>query len=278
MRTIILSDLRQGTKKNIFKFIIAGLFCIVSVINLKQMVGVKAAYGSVNSDHISFADGLIYIMGGMVRYVESSINPFSIPINWMTVQLIVTSCIFLYPVKDMFDRGKNVLLLYGSRTKWWISKCIWAIVQVFIVFACMWGGTAIAILCVSGDFKSVSFDIMREILDVTFINENVATIVICIFLMPLLYCLTTTIVQINLSLYFGPIVSTIAVLIYQILSAYTQSALLLGNYSMILRTEKLVAGGLPLLQGVLMEIAVSIIAILAGTLYMKKKDILNKMN
>lgn len=274
MVEMIKNDMMQGTKRNIWKFVLAFVFSFFCCFLLNRIVVERVNSGMLREQSPGFQDSILYILGGMVKYVESDKIRFEIPINWTAVQLLVTSCIFLYPIKDLYERGNYMLILSGSKKRWWISKCIWSQIQVIILYGCIWCGAIFAALILREDFSGLSNDILNVVMNVSFYQSS--GMIIYIMIMPIVHSLMAAIVQINISLVTGPVLSIAIVLTYQVLSAYSQRIYLLGNYSMILRSDTFVRGGLCLSTGILIELIVMFASVLGGLIYIQKKDVISK--
>lgn len=271
LMNLIISDIKIGMKNNIVKFIIAFLFALVCCGFLYQSVEGKIL-GKELSDIPGFYDFFLYIFGGMKKYKESQVNIFNVPVIWMGVQLLVSSCIFSYPVRNIYDKGNNILMLYRSRTEWWMGKNAWTILQVVCIYASIVLGIVVSTLVYGSMTDTFSQEITYAIHGVVFQSSDYLGIWFVV--LPFMYSIMAAVCQINLSLIVEPIYALIIVVVYQVLSAYVQSPLLLANYSMLLRQNIFVAGGVNAYVGIAAEIVVSCIAVIVGVCWIRKKDVL----
>lgn len=271
LKNLVISDLKIGTKKNILKFIAAIIFSLICCGFLYQRVQGKILSGEIKTLP-GIYDFALYIFGGMRKYTESEHNVFNAPVIWMGVQLLVCSCIFSYPISNIYNKGNNILLQYRSRKLWWCAKNIWTVIQVIIIYVCLFAGIVVSVFLYGNKFNSFSLEITRVIHEVQF--NTTVSVALWFIILPLLHSIMAALCQINLSIIIGPIYSLIVMVAYQVLSAYIQSVFLLGNCSMLLRQNLYVTDGINTYIGIGIELAVSCFAVAIGNSYIVKKDIL----
>lgn len=271
MVKIFLNDMRNGTKSNVVKFMTAMLFGLAVCMYLSHRVEISNRVRSVPLPSPSGQDYILYLLGGMPGIKEGQEKAFEVPFIWMAVQMLVGSCVFLYPVRDLHGRGMTFLLQNGSRIKWWLSKCMWAAVQVLCVYVFIGLGVMLAV------WKSAGGDIIHAEIFQTLENinllENVkikASMVFC----PVLYSIAVSVAQINLSLLTGSVLSMAFVVSYHVLSSYIMSEWIFGNISMLYRMDNVVAGGQNPATGIMGCIVVAMVSLILGTYYFKHLDIL----
>lgn len=271
VRNLLHNDLKQGTKRNITVFAVAFLFAVVCSGFLYKMVQGKIMQGKL-SEYPGVYDFCVYLFGGMKKYTESAEREFKMPMIWLAVQFLVSCCVFLYPVKDLQQRGSMVLLLYGSKRNWWISKCIWTVVQVILLYAVLIAGVVFSTLLFGNKEGMYSNEITAQLYGVRFITtQHLGFLIVCI---PLMHSIMAAVSQVNIGLIISPVYSVLIVTAYQVLSAYITSPFLLANYSMALRQDILVGDGVSFMAGILIEIVLSVLMPVIGLMCFRKKDIL----
>lgn len=269
---MILNDIRMGLKKNWVITVLS--FLLTLIFSLLFYKGVVMHRDLDLSEAPGIMDYFLNVFGGMKEYVQRRDNPFEVPVLWMAIQILVAFSVYIYPVQDLYSRGTYTLLKYQTRRRWWMSKCIWAVVQVIVIYTAFYLGIAAAMLYCGVGKEAFHQCIADTILGIP-IQYTSSIFWLCI-LFPLLNSLLNALVQMNLSLMTGPVISMGFMMAYQIASAYIMSPFLLGNYSMLFRLSGVVRDGLSTLPGVITQIAVMIVSCIAGTIYFRKYDVLER--
>ena len=273
MKAILLNDFRAGTRKNVWKYLMLFLFTIIMCILFSQQVAKKVVSGRLQGGTAGISDFIFYMLGGMKKYVPSRNRDFDIPVIWMTVQMILCSCVFSYPVRNLHDAvGSAAVVRSGSRCRWWLGKCIWAVQQVLIAYICILAGCAVAAAITGNADMTLHPDIFRVTEGVSLVAS--ADILLCCIIFPVIYNVMISLAQVNLSLLLNPILSMVIVMAYHVMSAYTMTPALLGNISMMYRNNLLTAAGISPASGAFASFIVIVFSILAGMNYFKRYDIM----
>lgn len=276
MWKLIKHDFIAGGKKNIIEFIVIAAFCIFTCQLLKNKMIAASNAGKIQFTGISFGDYITYIFGGMEKYIVRKGKDFELPVIWMTMQMLLCSLVFLYPVKDLLGNGMNVLVQYGSRRKWWFSKCIWAISQVVIYYLVVFASVLLYTVF-TGNISDVNMSINSSVQNLVTGAAFVTTKLNLFMVLPIIiYSFFIVMVQVTAAMIISPIVGILVVLVYDILSAYIMNRLLFANISMLLRNSLVVSNGITSIFPMLMCIAIIILLMLFSTIYFNRcHDILN---
>lgn len=266
---ILVSDIKIGCKKNLMKYGVVLFFAVVSTVFFSKILHMKC--DEALTKQAGIYDVLVYLLGG-VNPMAKGDKTFEIPIMWMSMRLLVCSCIFVYPIKDLYSRGVTVLLKYGSKTKWWLSKCVWTILQVLIVYAIFFGGTIGTSYILGINKWTYLKDIGARMSGAIIINQD-NLLLLCIVL-PLTYAIIMAMIEINLSLAVEPVFAFLGVVIYDILSTCIMNPVLLGNISMVLRIKGVASRGIELAAPLIVGVLLGLLSVIIGIKYLKKKDIL----
>ena len=270
---LLHNDLKYGTKSNLLKFAIAFLFTVTCCLFFNQIIAMKIETGKIK-EMPGLYDYIVYILGGMKEYVQTKEKEFDVPFIWATIQLLVGFAVFLYPTKDLEGRGMAILIKAQNRKNWWISKCIWTVIQVLCIYAIIWAGIIVSFIVMGNYSFTLNQDICAEILGTSL--KSTSGLLLFAIVLPLISSLMFALVQMSLSLIIGPIFSLTLVFAYQVISSYVISAFLLGNYSMILRCDHFVKNGVNANIGVIAELCISVIFVIVGSIYFQKYDALEK--
>ena len=81
-------------------------------------------YSDIPIKNVTVTEIVMFIFNGMKEFVPGSEEPFSFPIMWMVIFVLLLFFTLYYPYNDIMGYGKNVLIASTSRTVWWLSKCV----------------------------------------------------------------------------------------------------------------------------------------------------------
>ena len=273
--TVFIQDMKRGMRQNRIKYLVILLFTIACCCIMYRICHVKIGRGVIEGAP-NFMDYLLYIMQGCSEFKASGNTVFNIPPTWIFVQMMASFLVFSYVVKDLDKQGMIMLIKSADRTKWWLSKCIWNIATIVVMYLVIWCGILIVAVSTNKMGFLITKDICREVLDMTFTQEGIQYSLIVMF-MPLIMSLGISLMQMALSLVIGPIFSFTFVLAVDILSVYFLSPFLIGNYSIMMRSDYIISNGVNSLVGALISIVLGLAGVMLGNFYFKKYDILNKM-
>lgn len=202
-------------------------------------------------------DAFAYLFKGAPAPVPDA--PFLIPLGWITLQLALISAVALYPAIDQRNLSSIQILLRSGKTNWLISKIIWAL-------ACLLGAFVTCYL--------VSLVFQTAVLPFVDWGEIYGSSVFEFLLVAILASISLAFLTMALSVVISPAMGILATSIYLILSAYFCSPILLGNYTMIDRTnaDALVVPSLPVCLAVC--VAMICVSVAAVRLYMHYRDLM----
>lgn len=224
----------------------------------------------------SWIDYMLYIFWG--RDVIQIHEAFELPVMWL---LIVGGCSLLnidYLYRDLTKEGQQVLIHCGSRTSWYLSKCIWNIcscclyylfLSVFVFLFALISGTQSVFLPTSGSPISLLGQYTFEEIDLL---PWEYLILICIS--PLLTIIAISQLQITISLFTKPIIGIICSISLILLSLYYSKPYLLGNGAMVSRSSIIDAYGVKWMHAIGFSLIITCISIIIGLLQFKAMDIL----
>lgn len=265
------SGVLGGWKKIIpFVAIILSL-CVYFSVSCAELEKIGFVKGSP-----TIADTLIYIFRGMRPYNPKIELQFEIPIAWLMIQLYIAFVIGNYATQDMSGYGQQFLLRATTKKQWFIGKCFFCITNVLAYYGIVYA-VIIAYSVVTGN---LSFTLTQDIcgimseLDTSLFNN--LSFILNIIVLPILTSVIMALLQLLLSLHIKPTLSYAYVMVYQILSAYYVSYLLLGNYSMVLRCKPFLADGIDTLFALIIETIVIVGIIFIGIVSIQKFDYIEK--
>lgn len=233
---------------------------------------------SLELSQYTYGDYLLSIFGGMREYIPVPGEPFQIPYLWLINHIGILYFTLHYMHDDLEGFGQQMILRSGSRTAWWLSKCIWNTAVVVLLYFIAWGTV---FLLASANHAALSFEIspfMAEIM--VFGSYQIPgadwPVALEITFLPLLVTLAVSQVQMLLCLVVRPTISYVISIILFIASAYYLSPVLLGNYAMALRSDKIVSNGVSRALGIRICLILILVSIVLGVILFQKYNILSK--
>ena len=181
-----------------------------------------------------------------------------------------------YPRNDIKGIGNLILIKASKRTTWWMSKCCWNIIFVFIAYFLSW-----LVIFIFSIIATINLSInilpnvglLFHIYDQFILNDF--EILILTFIMPLLVSITLSLLQMLLSQIMKPLYSFIIMISILLSSAYTLSPFLIGNYSMPLRSIYVTENGVHPIIGGFICISISIITVVLGRKLIQIQNFVN---
>lgn len=273
MGKLIKYDLIHGGKKNIIKYAITVIFVIFVCNQLSVIVQNKINNGLLQPMETSMGDFLLYYFSGIKEYIAGPESDYKIPYIWMARQLLICSFVFSYPIKDVYESGNNILIQYGSRIKWWLSKCIWSLIQVVLYYIIV-----LCTICIYSMFNgnvnlSIHVDLFCVVDEIVIIMDYMNPLLI---IPDILYSFFMSMLLITLTLLITNIASIIIVTLLNIVTAFIMNEYLLANVSMMYRSCMITDRGINICISCGMCIFFSIVLGLVALLYFRKYDIIQK--
>jgi hypothetical protein len=90
---------------------------------------------------------------------------------------------------------------------------------------------------------------------------------------PLVISLGITLLQAGISQFISPVIGLVAVLSIDVLSVFSNSSMLWGNWGMLLRSRLCAGDGISIWKGLIAGVLIGLTGIVAGALRFCKKDI-----
>lgn len=229
---------------------------------------------------ISICDSLLYLTGGMLPISFVSLtDSFQFPIRWLFPYLLVLFFTLDYARNDLTHGGIQVLTRTQNRTLWWISKCIWNTITVlscFVVELIVW--FLLTSLVVKMEVFSLNNILFEGIFNAnlpeqgTFKWEYIGTF--C--LLPVMVCVSISLVQMTLTLYIKPVFAYITSMIYYIVGIYYVTPLLLSNYALSVRSSTIGLYNFRPQTGIFLCVVSGMIAVSVGVVHLYRMDLLSR--
>jgi len=260
-------DIKEGIIKKYFYYII--FIVAVILIGLETSMKLK-----LNFEHPGFFDILVKMMDGNeeFKFVKGSNNFFEIPFNYFILFVLMGFGSAYYASKEWHLRGSLYIIRYRNKYSWWISKSIWNVINVFVLYICLIVG--IIIICaITGGFDKALHEEVYNLLIKPAILKGTGNIIIHVLVIGFFTIIALNQLQITLQMITSPIVGFLTYLIIIISSAFYLSPILPGNYLMVARGELTRTDGALFIQGILLMLVIWVVSFGVGMISMKKRDI-----
>ena len=270
LRRQVIYDLKNGILLQYKKIITFLLLIIILFLffNNKVYSYKEISHNSV----IGFWDYLIYIFRGkeVIRGL-SQLDMFDIPVEWILIHGYLLLVIATYPKNDYIERGYQLLIRVGSKWQWWLSKGIYILVSACVYHLCILI-VAVAFTAVQGgSFYQANYEIAYHVARLDLTNFIKSEMVVGTLIIPVIIFTTLCFMGMLISFLFNNLIAVIAMIAYLSRSAYWCNKWLLGNYSMLLRADKL-----SYIEGIGISCASIILSFILGYFYFKRQDIIGK--
>ena len=265
---LVLGDLKDSARWGWWKL-------AVVVVTFALLCGALVSQSSVPSDR-TWGDYIAYMLAGAYVPLPDSQTPYQFPAPWMLALLAIAFMTLGYPYENMIGVGKHVMLLSGSRSTWWLSKCMWVAVHATSFFISAFGVSFVFVVLTGG---SLSLVVTTGLANAMYLSSytytagaSVAGFCVCAFLALLAICL----IQLLLSIMIRPMLSYVFTVVDLFAWAFYARDWLLGGFIMSIRVDGLAHDGLsPVVGSVLSGIVVVCVA-LVGMIVVSRIDIVEK--
>lgn len=277
---LLLIDIRLGINKKLhwLSLIICYLFVsLMYVVNLNNFNRVNCMDYAGN-----WRECILYCFKGQMPFAfllkNSLQSRFDLPIVWFTIMVLNMVLPVAYPSKALDLWGYQYLCRSG-RKRWWISK------YFYVLFMCILSGTIFMMVtgitcCLFGIPLSGNggFEIVTEmknagILSTSGYINNIDFIYISI-ICPFLAIVTLCLIELLIAVFINPVLSLIFILTVLILSVYEQKYWLIGNYSMVIRSNLIDKNGLSFTTGIVVMLFMCLGVFFTGLRVIGQKDII----
>lgn len=281
---MIWFDIRRGIVQKPVLFAVPVLVALIACCDLNNRIAVRneldnhEANGCRTQTEGGSADYMMYIYGGMDRYVPESGNSFVVPVRWLVVFLMISFLTLSYPYKDMQGFGRQILIRTRGRRIWWLSKCLWNIVSVLIYHSLIFGAAALfSIVAGKGITGEINKELQYEVFQIagdSALSDDIPWPLAIIFL-PVLVSICISLLQMTLCLFMKPVYGFLVTACLLISSAYYTSPYLIGNYAMSVRYDPVIKDGVCIAAGLAVSLVLLPVFAGAGMIRFRRYDIWN---
>ena len=159
-----------------------------------------------------------------------------------------------------------------SKKKWWLSKCIWNVCSVALLYILLYAGCCIVSLMYNGTM-GFNGEIFLKLNGVAYDSVDIKSVILFLIFMPMLTSIALSLLQMCMSIVISPVISLMSIMVIDILSCYFTTPFLAGNYSMLLRSAIYKADGISLSTALAGNIIIIAVAVVLGMLLFDRSDL-----
>lgn len=130
-------------------FVVACALTVLAVLYAQYYYSVDASSPYVTAP-FTLGDGIVNLFSGNSEYIPSDTAPYTPPVTWLTIMFLAIFTALDYPWNDLMHTGRQAIIMCGSRTTWWLSKCAWTVFSVALFLVSIGLGIAAGVLLTGG--------------------------------------------------------------------------------------------------------------------------------
>ena len=152
---ILKADIRRFWSMCWKFYMVFYIYCVFQAVSYFSNVYRCIKNSRISS--ISLGDSLLYVFRGAKEFSPGM--QIDIPLFEILIVLYITFIITYYITTDQKAVGKNILVISGSASGWWLSKYITMLLAVIIYMAGIFAANTIVGLLMTGSRFSMSLNI-----------------------------------------------------------------------------------------------------------------------
>ena len=265
-QALLCYDLRYGFQCNRGKW----LFALLVQVYFCTLAGRL----SLNSNApIGFLERLTFLFQGLPEYHLSQTGTFELPVHWLIFHAFLLFLAGFYPVQDLTQSGGQAFIRSGRRGYWLLSKALWVCATVAGYYLMLTGVLAVCSLPAGGPWAPPAA--MSALFGINVAELSFSEIMLYWWVMPILVSAALCLTEVLLSLFIEPLLAFFVMLSCLVASVFWTSPALIGNYSMLLRSN-LLSGDPAISAQNCFAVCLLLIALASvlGTKLFRSKDIL----
>lgn len=232
---------------------------------------------NINSLLPTFGDVIMGTVGGTLPYIAGMDNNFSFPTVWLMCYLLVCYFTLNYLTEDLSQGGIQVIVRAKSRMYWWLSKCLWNVITVTLIYAISFG-TLYLLSIATGKLNTLELnpEIFAKItMQPLPAAANNTQLFYALCIMPWAVGVAINLMQMTLTLFIKPIFAFFATAGYLVIGVYYAHPTMLANYAIPIRSEMVGIYNFQTSVGLLSCLGLCLICVIVGIIIIGRKDIVN---
>lgn len=278
-------DLRQGLLAKPMKWLIICLlsafffFCFCLDVFHTFFYEVDG-FSGINTLGLSFGDSVLTQTGGILPpNAANGAESFTFPIKWLFLHALILYFTLAYTSDDLTRCGMQVMTRTGSKTRWWLSKCLWNTTAVASYYAIFMAGLFV-LSALTGKVMSMT---LNEMVFAANFAERLPTWVasgtdmfIALCVMPCVVGIALNLAQMTLTLYVKPMIAFLIICAYLMAGVFYVHPALLSNYALTVRSKAVGFYALTNTGGLILCGVVALTSVIVGCVRMQKMDLIGQ--
>lgn len=278
---LYLIDIRLGVCKKVRYAALACIYAVLAVMYLNMLTNNIKYAGFTGSG--SWMECMAYCFKGQKAFSRIPGNMqerFDIPVYWILTLLSNLMITLDYPTRSLGLWGHQYILRSGRR-QWWTSKYLYVVTSCIIsaitfmgvtLAVCLIGNVPVRMYASYDMYYSYFSDVITVFEQPLLWQENLFLVLVC----PFLTILTIGLIQLFISVVWNPLAAYILMLVWIVASSYSQKPWLIGNYAMMIRSDKINAQGMSFTIGAVWMISACILIYFIGLILIKRKELIQR--
>ncbi len=276
-------DLKYGIGSNKKRLLITFLmFAFLALYHFFTLRIFQITNPEYFNSPVTTADYFMSIVGGYGKpnFFGDGTSDYAVPSVWLVFILWIMFTNLYYPFKDLDGVGKHLVILSGSRGVWWLSKCVWTVINTIINYLIVFASCAFVGLLFGAKLSMNSNTYLYRTLNIEEVSLTSSTVwnLTSVFLMIGFSLIVLSLLQLLVSLLAKPMISFFLVTAYIFAATFKQSPFLFANYVLGARNNAVVTTGLNNYLGLLIGAWIILLSVAIGYFVFNCRDILGSEN
>lgn len=269
--TCALHDVRTGLQESVARLVAIALAATLLCGYLLLLVGPQGHAGKP----LTWGDFIYVQLGGGAEAPLFEAKDWVLPIMWLFVCALCFYATLAYPLQDLGNMGKQMIVASGSRWAWWLSKCVYVVIVTCLAYGILLTVALVFSLCCGGGFSLEVSRAVAKALNIVpgMLRENTVSLVCPVALMPLAWA-ALALLQLAVSFAAGQVVGFGCIAVVLVASAYRIDGALMGSCLMVSRSMLIATSGVWPDVCVFVSLFVAFASIVVGGLAFSRIDIL----
>lgn len=236
-----------------------------------------ASYAEFDAYSMNFGKCVFIALAGDIS-IELAGRYFSIPTQWLIIQIGCVLFTLEYPLRDLNLFGRQIIIRCGKRYKWWLSKCVWCVMSVLIYW--LVGILIMSAFCIIKHFPlSLAIDSETAASILTDFNTDFKSFESgkafwLLILVPIIMSAALCMIQMLVSLLKNEIAALCISVFIIVWSMCSLNPIAFLNYAMFQRISLFYNDGVNVYAGFTAALAIIVCIIILGVYAFNRMDIL----
>lgn len=267
----VVTDIKASAKELGWVILATVLLTLLACFFLHYRLYVADVQGVTIVDFVSSS------MGGDRPFVVDPLNRWEFPATWLLQFAAIIYATLGYPLRDLAGMGKVCIVLTGSRWRWWLAKCAWALlVTLLCFFTVLLTSSIYGVVCGAGLSTTLTVGVAELLSKLAYRFVSSCPDALGPIVGAVLVCCALALFQLACSVALGALPAYVVSVSVLIGSALCAHELLPGNYLMLFRYEEVAYGVAKVPVAVLVALSLAVGSVVVGGWVFVKSDLLDR--